>query len=667
MSPPFTPQIRLFQDWIAETRGLRFNTYEEFWRWSVTDLDAFWRAIWEYDQMLSPTPFEAALVEERMPGAVWFRGGQVNYAAQVLRHVEAAEGAGLPAIIAEDERGLVREMSWPELRRQVASLALNLRALGVGRGDRVVAYLPNVPEAAVAFLAVVSLGAIWSICAPDMGQQAVTDRFAQIEPKVLIAVDGVHYAGKSVDRSGVVQALRAALPTVEALVLLETPHAAQRLPAELRFAEATARNDAETASFAPEWVPFEHPIWVVYSSGTTGLPKPIVHGHGGVILTAFSNGKHNDVGCSYDPNSFGERYHWYSSTGWIMWNAQISGLLTGTTICIFDGSPSGSKDNPDWGVLWRFAARHRVTFLGAGAAYYANCRKAGLDIAACGDVSAIRGLGSTGSPLAEDVQHWGSEAFAKAGTPDIWWYNVGGGTDIAGAFCTGHRELPPTPGSLQCRQLGAAVEAFDEGGNAVTDAVGELVCTRPLPGMPIYFWNDPGNARHLSSYFDVYPGIWRHGDWLKVSPEGTCTIYGRSDATINRFGLRLGASEIYSAVEGLPEVLDSMVIDLEYLGRDSWMVLFVALRPGQDLDAAMRDKINGAIRVSVSPRFLPDEILHAPEIPRTLSGKKQEVPIKKLYLGHKLEKVINREAMANPDCLSFYIPLASAHAAKSGA
>lgn len=667
MSPPFTPQIRLFQDWIAETRGLRFNSYEEFWRWSVTDLDAFWRAIWEYDQMLSPTPFEAALVEERMPGAVWFRGAQVNYATQVLRHVEAAEAAGLPAIIAEDERGLVREMSWPELRRQVASLALSLRALGVGRGDRVVAYLPNIPEAAVAFLAVVSLGAIWSICAPDMGQQAVTDRFAQIEPKVLIAVDGVHYAAKSVDRAGVVKALRAALPTVEALVLLETPHAAERLPAELRFADAIARNDAETAAFAPEWVPFEHPIWVVYSSGTTGLPKPIVHGHGGVILTAFSNGKHNDVGCSYEPNSFGERYHWYSSTGWIMWNAQISGLLTGTTICIFDGSPSGSKDNPDWGVLWRFAARHRVTFLGAGAAYYANCRKAGLDIAACGDMSAIRGLGSTGSPLAEDVQRWGSEAFAKAGTPDIWWYNVAGGTDIAGAFCTGHRELPATPGSLQCRQLGAAVEAFDEGGTPVIDAVGELVCTRPLPGMPIYFWNDPGNARHLSSYFDVYPGIWRHGDWLKVSPEGTCTIYGRSDATINRFGLRLGASEIYSAVEGLPEVLDSMVIDLEYLGRDSWMVLFVALRPGQELDVAMRDKINGAIRVAVSPRFLPDDILHAPEIPRTLSGKKQEVPIKKLYLGHNLEKVINREAMANPDCLSFYLPLASAHAAKAGA
>ena len=667
MTSPFVPQMRLFQDWIAKTRGLSFASYEEFWRWSVTDLEAFWRAVWEYDGILSPTPFEKALDEERMPGAIWFRGAQVNYAAQVLRHVEAAHAAGMPAMIAEDERGTVREISWPEMKRQVASLALTLRGLGIARGDRVVAYLPNVPEAVIAFLACASIGAIWSICAPDMGHQAVTDRFAQIAPKALIAADGVFYAGKPADRSAIVGALQAALPTLEATIVLRTPHATGTVAANIGFAEAVARDDAEVAAFTPEWLPFDHPVWVVYSSGTTGLPKPIVHGHGGVMLTACSNGKHNDVGPSYEANSYGERFHWYSSTGWIMWNAQLAGLLTGTTICIFDGSPSGSKDNPDWGVLWRFVSRHKVTFFGAGAAYFANCRKADLDVASCGDLSAVRALGSTGSPLAEDVQNWGTSQFEKAGTRNIWWYNVAGGTDIAGAFCTGHRELPPSPGSLQCRQLGAAVEAWDEGGRPVVDEVGELVCTRPLPGMPVYFWNDEGNARYLSSYYDVYPGIWRHGDWLKVSPTGVCTIYGRSDATINRFGLRLGASEIYSAVEGLPEVLDSMVIDLEYLGRDSWMVLFVTLRPGQDLDGGMREKINAAIRTAVSPRFLPDEIILAPEIPRTLSGKKQEVPIKKLYLGHPLEKVINREAMANPDCLSFYVPLAAAHFARTQA
>ncbi|RFU48278.1 acetoacetate--CoA ligase [Paraburkholderia sp. DHOC27] len=660
------PQIRLYQDWLKRSRGLAFDSYDALWRWSVTDLDAFWASIWEYGGMQSPTPYNEVLAEERMPGARWFSGAQVNYAQQVLRHGEAAHAAGMPAIVSEDEQGRVRELSWRELKRQAAALALTLREQGVQRGDRVVAYLPNVPETVVAFLACSSIGAVWSVCAPDMGLQAVSDRFRQIEPRVLIAVDGVHYAGRPLDRSQVVASLRDALPTVQTLIVLETPNASSRVADALSFAAVTARDDAATAGFVPEWLPFDHPLWVVYSSGTTGLPKPIVQGHGGVLVTALSVILHTDYGASYSSNNWGERFHWYTSTGWIMWNVQLTGLLVGATICLYDGCPSGSKERPDWGVLWRFAARHHVTVFGAGAAFHGNCMKAGLSLAECGDLSRVRAIGTTGSPLPEDVQRWGSAQFAALGNPDIWWLNISGGTDLSGNFLTGNRELPQVPGRMQCRQLGAAVEAWNEAGQAVLEEVGELVCTRPIPAMPLYFWGDAGNARYLSSYFDVYPGVWRHGDWLKIDADGACTIYGRSDATINRAGLRMGTSEIYAAVEALPEVLDSMVIDLEFLGRESFLALFVVLRDGIALDAALEARLTAAIKTSLSPRFVPDQILQAPEIPRTLSGKKQEVPIKKLFLGHVLEKVVNREAMANPQCLDWYVRQAAAHAAQRG-
>ncbi|MEW6704788.1 MAG: acetoacetate--CoA ligase [Pseudomonadota bacterium] len=693
MRAPYVPQIRLFQQWLHQHRGLRFDSYDALWRWSVEDQPGFWGSLWEYESMDSPVPYTAVLADARMPGARWFPGAQVNYAQRVLRHVQAAHAAGQPAIVSEDELGRVRELGWPELKRQVAAMALALRGLGVQRGDRVAAYLPNVPETVVAFLACCSIGAVWSVCAPDMGTQAVADRFRQIEPRLLIAADGVHYAGKPMDRSEVVASLRAALPSVQKLVLLRSPHAARRLPADADFEQALARDDDAVAAFEPEWLPFDHPLWIVYSSGTTGLPKALVHGHGGILMMGAAGGKHLDVGSSYDPNSFGERFHWYSSTGWVMWNSQVNGLVAGATICLYDGSPSGPKDRPDWGVLWRFAARHRVSYFGAGAAFYANCMKAGLDIAACGDLRRIRALGSTGSPLPEEVQRWGTAQFERVGTPGIWWSNISGGTDFCGAFVGGHRELPQTPGRMQCRQLGCAVEAWNEAGEPVNEApgcgdtaatprggqpglgsgpapglideVGELVCTKPLPSMPLYLWGDKDHARYLSSYFDVFPGVWRHGDWLKIHTDGSCVIYGRSDATINRHGLRLGTSEIYAAVEALPEVVDSMVIDLEYLGRPSWMALFVVLRPGLALDEALRARIADAIKTAVSPRFLPDALVQAPEIPRTLSGKKQEVPITKLFLGHPVEKVVNRDAMANPGCLPWYQEQAKAHAARA--
>ena len=637
-------KITAFTDWLATERGRRFADYAALWAWSVDDLEGFWGAVWDYFAIPAATPRTQVLADARMPGAQWFPGVTLNYVDQVFRHASAVR----PAVVSGNEAGLDCELSWSELQRQVGALAASLRGMGVTRGDRVVAYLPNIPETVVAFLAVASLGAIWSACSPDMGRIAVLDRFRQIAPKVLIAVDGYRYGGKLHDRRELIHELLAELPSIDHMVLLPCLDAPAD-PGEFARCTTWAAAIAGNAPLKVEHVPFDHPLWVVYSSGTTGLPKPIVHSHGGIVVEQVKLGAfHLDLGPE-------DRFHWYSSSGWIMWNCQLMGLLMGSTICIYDGNPGW----PDWNALWRFVGKTGVTFFGAGAAFFMSCLKAHVEPNQVADLSALRAVGSTGSPLPPEGYQWIYDHVRR----DIWINPISGGTDFAGCFVGGVATLPVYLGEMQCRCLGAKVEAFDEAGHALIDEVGELVCSAPMPSMPLRFWNDAEDRRYRESYFDMYPGVWRHGDWLRITPRGGAIIYGRSDATINRYGIRMGTSELYRAVEELTEVLDSLVVDLEFLGRESYMPLFVVMRPGHELTPGLEATLRERIKVALSPRHVPNEIFQVAEIPRTLSGKKMELPVKKLLLGHALDKIANPDAMANPDSLQWFVAFAAKRAA----
>ncbi|MEO5734492.1 MAG: acetoacetate--CoA ligase [Rubrivivax sp.] len=672
LMPHPTPQLARYQQWLADTHHLHFDSYDALWQWSITDLNAFWQSIWDWFDIQSPTPHRCVLESAVMPGAIWFPGAQLNYTQQVLRHADAAHAAGHPAIVFQNERMAAPEsLSWPELRRQVAAFARRLQAAGVHPGDRVCAILPNAPQTVVAFLACAGIGAVWSVCSPDMGPVAILDRFSQIEPVVLVACDGQVWGGSAHDRRGVLRQVLDGLPSVRQVVFWADVdptaseadfHAPHRQSDTFADWAAAGKGGAADDAWRPAWLPFDHPLWIVYSSGTTGLPKAIVHGHGGIVLELLKGaGLHNDIAPSVQP---GERFHWFSSTGWIMWNAQVGGLLSGTTICLYDGNPGGPSKAPDWGTLWRFAAAAGVTWFGAGAAFFASCLKAGVQPMAQADLSRLRAIGSTGSPLSEDAYRWIWDHLPKVDGADIWLAPISGGTDFAGAFVAGNRLLPVTVGEMQCRCLGAAIHAFDEQGQALIDAVGELVCTQPMPSMPLRFWNDPGGERYRDSYFDMYPGIWRHGDWLRITPHPEsgshgAVIYGRSDATINRHGIRMGTSELYRAVEALPEVLDSLVVDLEYLGQPSNMPLFVVLREGMVLDEALTQRLRLAVREALSPRHVPDEIHQVAAIPRTLSGKKMELPVKKLLQGAAPDAVFNRDAMAAPDSVAWFSAFAA--------
>lgn len=624
--------------WLKAHRGLEFADYNALWEWSISDLDGFWTSIVEFFDLKFSKPWDVVLKERKQPGAEWFVGAEMNFADQVFRWADAKPDA--QALIVQSQTVGRKEYSWAELRQSVANVADHLRGMGVGKGDRVVAILPNTELSIIAFLATISLGAIWSLCAPDMGHVAILDRFKQIEPKVLIAQDGYNHMGKMIDRSDIIAGIAAGLPTLEQQVILPI---VGELPDGAVHWDDMVQGDAELQI---EQVDFSHPIWVVYSSGTTGNPKPIVHGHGGALLEGAKASLHMDL-------TDQTRFSWLTSSGWIMWNVQATCLAKGATVAMFDGA----ANYPDMMEVWRFVAAEKLDYFGAGAAYFSGCQKAGIKPATELDLSALVSIGATGSPMTAEGYDW---VYGEI-SPDAWLAPISGGTDIAGAFVCGNPMLPVRAGEMQARALGNAVRSFDEMGNELIGEVGELVCTEPLPSMPLYFWGDEGNLRLIDSYYDTYPGVWRHGDWIEITAEGGSVIYGRSDATINRRGLRLGSSEIYRAVEALDEVQDSLVVDLEFLGRDSFMPLFVVMTQGHELDDAMLDKIRASIRASVSARFLPDEIVAIPEVPRTLSGKKLEVPVKKLLLGGDPAKVVNRDSMANPDSFDMFIRYAADH------
>ena len=633
-------KLKAYLIWLNATRGLSFQTYTELWRWSVDHLEAFWASLWDYFKLESPTPYHTVLSSHTMPGARWFEGATLNYAAYIFRNATTAH----PALLFQSETQPLTPVSWAELAAQTAAVAAALRTLGVGPGDRVVGYLPNMPQALVAFLATASLGAIWSSCSPDFGSPSVLDRFKQIEPKVLIAVDGYRYGGKAHDRHAAVAEIQAALPTLVATIFvpyLDPTASATGLRAPiLTWAEALATPGA----LRFEQVPFAHPLWVLYSSGTTGLPKPIVQSQGGILLQHL---KELSLHLNVQP---GDRFFWFSTTGWMMWNLLVSGLLVGGTVLLYDGSPGF----PDMGVLWRFAEASGMTFFGTSASYLTALMKSELEPGQQYDLSKLVGVGSTGSPLPPEGFEW-VYAHVKA---ELWLASVSGGTDICGCFVGGVPMLPVYSGEIQGRALGVDVQALDTDGNSVTGVMGELVIGQPMPSMPIYFWNDPDGRRYHESYFALYPGKWRHGDWVVINERGGVVIYGRSDSTINRQGVRMGSSEIYRVVEALPDVLDSLVLDLEGLGGASYMPLFVVLREGEGLDAALEQQIKAALRVALSPRHVPDAIFAIPEVPRTLSGKKLEVPVKKILLGVPVAQAANPDSLKNPALLDYFVALA---------
>jgi acetoacetyl-CoA synthetase len=632
-----TTRIGAYLDWLERTRGLAFAEYDELLRWSLDDLDGFWRSIWDHFEVGPPVPRGRGLAESRMPGARWFPDARLNWAEHCLRL--AGRGDDDVVVIARSQSRDRIGLTVAELRDEVARVRTGLRRLGVGRGDRVAAYLPNVPEAVIGLLATASLGATWSSCAPEFGVRSVVDRFSQIEPKVLLTIDGYRYGDRAVDRSAELAAIRAELPSLEATVLLPYLESAASVPDTMTWADLRAARD----ELEFEQVPFAHPLFVLYSSGTTGLPKPIVHGHGGILLEHLKiHALHHDLGAS-------DRFFWFSTTGWMMWNYLVSGLAVDATIVLFDGSPG----HPDIGALWRMAAEEGVTFFGTSAPFLMACRKEGLRPGELDDLSRLRGIGSTGAPLPAE----GFRYVYDAVSPSVHLQSVSGGTDVCTAFVGASPLVPVWEGEISCRHLGCSVEGYSTDGRPLVGEQGELVLTAPMPSMPVAFWNDPDGSRYRDAYFDEWPGVWRHGDWVTFTERGSCVISGRSDATLNRGGVRIGTAEFYAVVEAIPEVADSLVIHLDAEDR---LLLFVALRNGAKLTEQLRATVISTLRAALSPRHVPDEIIAVPAVPRTLSGKKLEVPVKRILTGTPPDVAASRGSLADPTALDAFAALADA-------
>jgi acetoacetyl-CoA synthetase len=631
-----TTRVGRYLDWLEREHGRRFETYDPLWQWSTTDLDGFWRSMWDHMDVRSSAPFSSALADARMPGARWFPGARLSWAEHALRLASRNEQDVVVIGLSQTRDRVALTVS--ELRDQVARARAGLQRLGVSRGDRVAAFMPNVPEALVALLATASLGAIWTSCAPEFGVRSVVDRFSQVDPAVLITIDGYRYGSREVERVDQVAAIRAELPGLLATVVLPYLH-----PGERRIPDASTWQEltAELGPLTFEQLPFDHPLYILYSSGTTGLPKPIVHGHGGILLEHLKiHALHHDLGAA-------DRFFWFTTTGWMMWNYLASGLLVDASVVLYDGAPA----DPDLATLWRLAAEEEVTYFGTSAPFLMACRKEGLTPGSTLDLSRLRGLGSTGAPLPADGFRYVYDAIS----PSVHLQSVSGGTDVCTAFVGASPLVPVWEGEISCRHLGCAVEAFSPDGRPVIGQQGELVITAPMPSMPVAFWNDPDGSRYRDAYFSEFPGVWRHGDWITITSRGSCVITGRSDATLNRGGVRIGTSEFYAVVEALPEVADSVVIHLD---ESDELILFVALREGFALDEALRARISGELRRSLSPRHVPDRIVAVPGIPRTLSGKKLEVPIKRILTGTPAEEAASRGSLANPESLDAFVAMA---------
>jgi acetoacetyl-CoA synthetase len=659
-------RMTAFMEWAGRRHGRTFADYTELWEWSVGEIDQFWGDIWEYCGVRASAPYEQVLADRKMPGARWFEGARLNYAENMLadRGSTAGHDPNEPAVLYASElrnQDPPAQLTWGDLAEQVAALAEGLRSLGVGRGDRVAAYMPNIPETLVAFLASASIGAIWSCAAPEFGARSVVDRFSQIEPKVLFVIDGYRHAGKDFDRSDALRTILEGLPTVAHTVMLpylSNEATAAGLPGGLSWRELMQRGAGAPARF--EQVPFDHPLWVLYSSGTTGLPKAIVHGHGGILLEQLKKSTlHLDL-------RRGDRMFWFTTTGWMMWNFLVGCLFADATIVLYDGSPA----HPDLGALWRLAEQTRITCMGLSAGFLMSCEKAGVEPARDFDLSALRSIGSTGSPLPPEGFHW---VYEHVGS-DTWLFSTSGGTDVCTAFVGGCPLLPVYEGEIQCRVLGCAVESWDDLGRPLVDELGELVLTQPLPSMPLFLWGDSDGERYRESYFDMYPGIWRHGDWIRITPRGGAVIYGRSDSTINRQGVRMGTSEIYRATAAIDDVVDALVVDIpstaahgpkgrigagaKGAAEELWMVLFVVLRDGLALDERLEGEIKRRVREDCSPRHVPNEILQIAEVPRTLSGKVLEVPVKRILMGAAPTQAASVESLANPHALDYFVEMA---------